>query len=101
MALPLWARESRTGQLSPQKIVEQRIYSAESVMPPRSLLERHGVLVEAIRKDAGRVEYVMRFDSLEARARAWDGFNSDAEWAALRQTGEVRVTDILLSVHVL
>lgn len=50
----------------------------------------------SIRPTAQGIEYQVAFTSLEARARAWDRFNCDPEWCALRATGSVRLREIVV-----
>ena len=40
--------------------------------------------------------YLIPFESLKARQRAWDAFNADPDWHALREAGPVNVKEISL-----
>jgi hypothetical protein len=78
-------------------ILERRVYERESVMPSRRLLVRNGIRPVFIRPTAQGVEYQVTFTSLESRARAWDRFNCDPEWCALRATGNVQLREIVVT----
>ena len=80
------------------KVIERRVYDRGSVLPARELLRRNGILPASIRPTPQGVEYVIPFASLEARARAWDRFNTDPEWCTLRDAGAVRLCEIVVSV---
>ena len=77
-------------------ILERRVYERKSPMPSRRLLIRNGIRPVSIRPTAQGIEYQVAFTSLEARARAWDRFNCDPEWCALRATGSVRLREIVV-----
>jgi hypothetical protein len=89
------AKREDTGASQP--IMERRVYERKSVMPPRRLLVRNGICPVSIRPTAEGVEYIISFTSLESRARAWDRFNCDPEWCALRAAGNVRLREIVVS----
>ena len=95
-AVAAGAGRKDTGASPP--IVERRVYERESVMPSRRLLARNRIRPVSIRPTAQGIEYHVSFPSLEARARAWDLFNCDPEWCALRATGNVRLREIAVLV---
>jgi hypothetical protein len=45
-------------------------------------------------EDERHVEFRISFNSLAERTRAWDRFNSDPEWRALRSDGDVLLRKI-------
>ena len=70
---------------------ELRVYGSH----PRAMLpilERHGIRPVLQRLGA----YLIPFESLEGRQRAWDAFNADPDWHALREVGPLRVKEISL-----
>src|SRR4051812_24646952 len=75
-------------QTSP--ILERRVYARGSVLPPPGILERHGIRPVSV----NGTEYWIAFASLEARTRAWDRFNTDDDWCAMRDAGSVRMEEI-------
>jgi hypothetical protein len=77
--------------------LERRVYEHNSVMPSRRLLLRNGIRPVSIRTTAQGIEYHVAFTSLEARARAWDRFNCDPEWCALRASGNVRLRELVVT----
>ena len=79
------------------RILERRIYDRAGVVPPRSVLRRSGIERFARREGKRHVEFRIQFDSLGERTRAWDRFNSDPEWCALRAGGDVRLTKIMFA----
>lgn len=74
----------------PPFIHERRVYSPGSTLPPLEILNRHGIRPLSVKG----TEYLIPFASLEARARAWDGFNSDQDWCAIRDAGNVALQEI-------
>jgi hypothetical protein len=78
-------------------VIEKRIYAKEGVLPSWELLVRSGVQRVSIHHSPRGAEYVMRFDTLESRARAWDRFNSDPEWCALRTQGSVQLLEMSIA----
>ncbi len=56
----------------PPRIYERRIYAPGSTLPPPEILSRHGIRPVSVKG----TEYLIPFASLEARARAWDRFNT-------------------------
>jgi hypothetical protein len=69
------------------RVTERRVYGQGSALPSRELLMRNGIRPASIRRTQRGVEYLISFDSLEARARAWDRVNTDAEWCELSAGG--------------
>ena len=97
-AVAAHAGAHREGTGASWPILERRVYERESVMPSRRLLVRNGIVPVSIRPTAQGVEYQVAFTSLEARARAWDRFNCDPEWCALRAPGNVRLRETIVVV---
>ena len=86
-----------TGRASrPAQVLERRVYGYGSVLPPEGALHRSGIRRAWVRFALQGAEYGFTFDSLEARAQAWDRFNADPEWWALREAGGVRLSEITL-----
>ena len=75
---------------SRQGVVERRVYQNSGAVPPASLLGRCGMTVVRYEETPVDVELALFFPSREERVRAWDRFNSDAAWCALREGREVR-----------
>ncbi len=71
-------------------IYERRVYTEGSTLPPREILRRHGIRPVSVKG----TEYLIPFASLEARARAWDRFNNDDDWCAMREVGVVALEEI-------
>jgi hypothetical protein len=67
------------------------------VVPPASALRKCGIERFDRHEDGRHVEFRIPFDSLAERTRAWDRFNSDPEWCALRAAGDVRLREISFS----
>jgi hypothetical protein len=80
-----------------RQVVERRAYGKGSLLPSRELLVRNGIRPTSIRQTPGGTEYTISFDSLEARAKAWDSFNSDPEWCELRARGAIQVVEIAIA----
>jgi hypothetical protein len=79
------------GLSTPAGLFELRVYDSH----PRAMhavMERHGIRPVLQKRGA----YLIPFESLEARQRAWDAFNADPDWDALRATGPVNVKEISL-----
>src|SRR5665213_1901445 len=74
----------------PPLIYERRIYAEGSTLPPPEILSRHGIRPAFVQG----TEYLIPFASLEARTRAWDRFNTDDVWCALRDAGSVTLNEI-------
>ena len=76
-------------------IFELRVYGSHpQAMQP--ILERHGICPAVCRHSATATACLIPFESLEARQRAWDAFNADPDWHALRAGGPVNVREISL-----
>jgi hypothetical protein len=75
---------------APTPIHERRVYAEGSVLPPPEILRRHGIRPASIKG----AEYLIPFASLEARTRAWDRFNTDDVWCAMRDRGSVTLKEI-------
>jgi hypothetical protein len=83
---------SATGR--PPLVVERRIYAPSSVLPPPEILRRNGIRPRSIaRIDDGTV-YLIAFDTLEARVKAWDRFNADQDWGVIRNAGTVALQEL-------
>ena len=67
----------------PTLIYERRVYASRSTLPPPEILSRHGIRPLSVKG----AEYLITFASLEARTRAWDRFNTDENWCAIRDAG--------------
>ena len=74
----------------PPRIYERRVYAPNSILPPPEILSRHGIRPESVKG----TEYLIPFASLEARARAWDRFNADDDWCAMRDSGNVTLQEM-------
>jgi hypothetical protein len=74
----------------PPQIYERRIYAPGSAHPPLEILRRHGIRPVSVKG----AEYLIPFASLEARNRAWDRFNTDQDWCAIRDAGGVALKEI-------
>jgi hypothetical protein len=72
------------------KIYERRVYAHGSTLPPQEILSRHGIRPLSVKG----TEYLIPFASLEARTRAWDRLNTDEDWCALRDAGNVALEEI-------
>lgn len=75
---------------APPPIQERRVYAQGSTLPPLEILSRHGIRPLSVRGG----EYLIPFVSLEARTRAWDRFNTDEDWCAMRDRGSVTLKEI-------
>jgi hypothetical protein len=78
----------------PPGITEQRIYALGSVLPPREVLRRHGIHPESAKRQKDGVAYSIWFDSAESRVKAWDRFNADEDWCAIRDAGTVALQEV-------
>ncbi|MDP8990052.1 MAG: hypothetical protein M3N41_08240 [Acidobacteriota bacterium] len=74
----------------PPLLYERRVYAPGSTLPPPELLSRHGIRPVFVTG----AEYLISFASLEARAQAWDRFNTDEVWCAMRDAGNVALQEI-------
>jgi hypothetical protein len=78
----------------PQAIVERRTYAPGSVLPPREVLQRHGIHAVSVKRQQNGIVYSISFASAEARVKAWDQFNADDDWCAIRDAGRVALQEI-------
>jgi hypothetical protein len=72
-------------------VFELRVYGSHPRAMP-AILERHGI--RPVLQEPGA--YLIPFDSLEARQRAWDQVNADPDWHALQAHGQISVKEISL-----
>jgi hypothetical protein len=77
-----------------RRIVERRIYAPGSALPPREVLQRHGIHPVLAKREQDGTAYWISFASVEARVKAWDRFNVDEEWCALRDAGAVALQEV-------
>jgi hypothetical protein len=77
-------------------VVERRVYDRAGAVPQVSILRRHGIRLVSFENTGSDVVLTVSFRSLAARVRAWDRFNSDPEWCALRESREVRLNEIAI-----
>jgi len=82
--------------ISTDTVVELRVYDRAGAVPPVSILRRCGIRPVSFEKTGSDVELTFSFRSLAERVRAWDRFNSDPEWCALREGREVRLSEIAI-----
>ena len=75
---------------APPLLFERRVYAEGSTLPPPEILSRHGIRPVLVKG----TEYVIAFASIESRTRAWDRFNTDEVWCAMREAGSVMLTEI-------
>ena len=75
-------------------IVERRIYAHGSVLPPREVLERHGIRAVSVKRQQNGTVYSVAFASIEARVKAWDRFNADEDWCVIRDGGTVALREV-------
>jgi hypothetical protein len=57
-----------------------------------ALFAKHGMEVVGFWTDAedeGRIIYLLRFASLEAKSAAWEAFKADPEWQKVKASSEV------------
>ena len=76
-------------------VFEFRVYGSHP-RAMRAILERHGIRPALRERGTIGTAYLIPFQSLEARQRAWDAFNADPDWHALRASGPVNVKEISL-----
>jgi len=74
----------------PPLLYECRVYAEGSTLPPTEILSRHGIRPVSVQG----AEYLIPFATLEARTRAWDRFNTDDVWCAMRDRGNVTLKEI-------
>jgi hypothetical protein len=78
----------------PPGIVERRVYAPGSVLPPLEVLQRHGIRLVSIKRQQDGTAYSISFASAEARVKAWDRFNADDDWCAIRDAGTVALREV-------
>jgi hypothetical protein len=78
----------------PASLVERRIYASGSVLPPAEILRRNGIRPGSIARTGDGTIYLIAFDSLEARVKAWDRFNADEDWRVIRDAGAVALQEL-------
>jgi len=78
----------------PPAIIEQRIYAPGSALPPREVLQRHGIHSVSVKRQQNGTAYSISFTSTEARVKAWDRFNADEDWCVIRDAGTVALQEI-------
>ncbi len=72
------------------------MYAPESDLPPSAILHRNGIRFASVRQTQSGTEYLIPFESLESRCKAWDRFNSDPAWRTIRDQGNVRLQEIVI-----
>jgi hypothetical protein len=75
-------------------IIERRVYAHGSVLPPLGILRRRGIHAVSVKRRENDTVYSIPFASAEARVKAWDRFNADEDWCALRDAGTVALQDV-------
>ena len=75
-------------------IKERRVYAPGSTLPPPEILHRYGIQPKSVDRKPDGTTYLIEFSSLEARVHAWDGFNTDQDWCAIRDAGNVSLKEI-------
>jgi len=90
----LGSRTARPPVIVDRRIVERRSYAHGSVLPPLEVLRRHGIYPESVKRRQNGTAYSIAFVSAEARVKAWDRFNADEDWCALRDAGRVALQEI-------
>src|SRR5260370_25858088 len=86
----------RTPLQTPLRTMERRVYAPESDVPPPTVLHRNGIRVAPLRQTQTGTEYLILFDSLESRCKAWDRFNSDPAWLTICDQSNVRLHEIVI-----
>jgi hypothetical protein len=76
-------------------LFEFRVYGSHPRAMP-DILERHGIRPAWREHSAIGTAYLIPFESLEARQRAWDAFNADADWHTVRAGAQVNLKEISL-----
>jgi hypothetical protein len=77
-----------------QAVIERRVYDRRGAVPPVRVMRRCGIALLSSENAGTEVVLKISFPSLAERTCAWDRFNSDPEWCALRATRAVRLTEI-------
>ena len=83
---------SATGR--PPVVIERRIYAHGSALPPPEILRRSGIWLRSVTRTGDGTVYLLGFDTLEARAKAWDRFNADDDWCAIRDAGTIALQEV-------
>jgi hypothetical protein len=78
----------------PPRVVERRIYALGSALPPPEILRRNGIWIGSMAGTENGTVYLIAFDTLEARVKAWDRFNADEDWCVIRDAGNVALQEI-------
>jgi hypothetical protein len=78
----------------PLGIIERRIYAPGSVLPPRDVLQRHGIHPASVKRQESGTVYWISFASVEARVKAWDRFNADDDWCVIREADTVALQEV-------
>ena len=73
---------------------ERRVYAHRSPLPSLEVLRRSGIRPVSITRTPEGTAYLFPFVTLEARAKAWDRFNTDEEWCSIRSQSSVVVREI-------
>ena len=76
-------------------LFELRVYGSHPRAMP-AILKRHGIRPAWREHSTIGTAYLIPFESLEARQRAWDAFNADPDWHALRAGAHVNLKEISL-----
>ena len=77
-----------------QRVVERRIYAHGSALPPLEILRRHGIRPRSMARTDDGTAYLIAFHTLDARVKAWDQFNADEDWCAIRDAGTVALQEV-------
>ena len=93
-AAALGSRTARSRVVVEGRIFERRTYALGSVLPPREVLERHGIHPVSVKRQQNGTEYSVAFASAEARVKAWDRFNADEDWCVIRDGGRVELREV-------
>ena len=78
----------------PPGVAERRIYARGSVLPPPEILRRNGIRPKSIARAENGTVYLIAFDTMEARVKAWDRFNADEDWGVIRDAGTVALQEL-------
>ena len=78
----------------PPVINERRLYAPGSALPRAEVLRRSGILPVLVKQTQDGTAYLFAFESLEARVNAWDRFNTDEGWCAIRDKSDVAIKEI-------
>src|SRR4051812_50149372 len=73
---------------------ERRVYAHGSPLPSPESLRRSGIRPVSITRTPEGTAYLFPFVTREARAKAWDRFNTDEEWCSIRSQSSVVVREI-------